>query len=307
MKKSDVLVIGSNMIDLMTYIKRMPVAGETVEADDFSMGFGGKGANQAVAAARLGAQVSFISMVGNDSFGEQQLTNFKAANIDVSGVGVGHKNSGAAPIFVDPTADNRILIVKGANSELTPAVLDEHLDMIQNTKLIVLQQEIPLETNYHAIDLANRYGVPVLLNPAPANKQLDMEHVRRVDFFSPNETELATLTGLPTESMDEISRAAQRLVDMGVKNVLVTIGSRGVLWVSATTSRLIDAVKVDAVDTTGAGDSFIGSFAHYYAQGETVPKALRHANEYAAVTVTRRGTQKSYPTAKEVAAMYQPS
>lgn len=307
MKKSDVLVIGSNMIDLMTYIKRMPVAGETVEADDFSMGFGGKGANQAVAAARLGAQVSFISMVGNDSFGEQQLANFKAANIDVSGVGVGHKNSGAAPIFVDPTADNRILIVKGANSELTPAVLDEHLDMIQNTKLIVLQQEIPLETNYHAIDLANRYGVPVLLNPAPANKQLDMEHVRRVDFFSPNETELATLTGLPTESMDEISRAAQRLVDMGVKNVLVTIGSRGVLWVSATTSQLIDAVKVDAVDTTGAGDSFIGSFANYYAQGETVPKALRHANEYAAITVMRRGTQKSYPTAEEVVAMYQPS
>ena len=107
--------------------------------------------------------------------------------------------------------------------------------------------------------------------------------------------------------MDEISRAAQRLVDMGVKNVLVTIGSRGVLWVSATTSQLIDAVKVEAVDTTGAGDAFIGSFAHYFAQGDTVPQALRHANEYAAITVTRRGTQKSYPTAKEVAALYQPS
>ncbi|KRL93578.1 ribokinase [Levilactobacillus hammesii] len=307
MKKSDVLVIGSNMIDLMTYIKRMPVAGETVEADEFSMGFGGKGANQAVAAARLGSQVSLISMVGEDSFGEQQLANFKAANIDVTGVGIGRKNSGAAPIFVDPSADNRILIVKGANSELTPAVLDTHLDLIQNTKLIVLQQEIPLETNYHAIDLANQYGVPILLNPAPANRHLDMEHVRRVDFFSPNETELATLTGLPTTSMDEISRAAQRLVDMGVKNVLVTIGSRGVLWVSASTSQLIDAVKVDAVDTTGAGDSFIGSFSHYFAQGETIPQALRHANEYAAITVTRRGTQKSYPTAKEVAKMYQPS
>lgn len=307
MKKSDVLVIGSNMIDLMTYINRMPVAGETVEAEDFSMGFGGKGANQAVAAARLGSQVSFISMVGNDSFGKQQLGNFKAANIDVTGVGVGRKSSGAAPIFVDPTADNRILIVKGANSELTPAVLDEHLDLIRNTKLIVLQQEIPLETNYHAIDLAKQYGVPILLNPAPANSHLDMEHVRRVDFFSPNETELATLTGLPTTSMDEISRAAQRLVDMGVKNVLVTIGSRGVLWVSATTSQLIDAVKVEAVDTTGAGDSFIGSFAHYFAQGETIPQALRHANEYAAITVTRRGTQKSYPAAKEVAEMYQPN
>lgn len=307
MKKSDVLVIGSNMIDLTTYINRMPVAGETVEAEDFSMGFGGKGANQAVAAAHLGSRVSFISMVGDDSFGEQQLANFKAANIDVTGVGVGHKSSGAAPIFVDPTADNRILIIKGANNELTPTVLDTHLDLIQNTKLIVLQQEVPLATNYHAIDLANQYGVPVLLNPAPANSELDLEHVRQVDFFSPNETELATLTGLPTESMDEISRAAQRLVDMGVKNVLVTIGSRGVLWVSATTSQLIDAVKVEAVDTTGAGDAFIGSFAHYFAQGDTVPQALRHANEYAAITVTRRGTQKSYPTAKEVAALYQPS
>ena len=307
MKKSDVLVIGSNMIDLVTYINRMPVAGETVEAEDFSMGFGGKGANQAVAAAHLGSQVSLLSMVGDDNFGQQQVANFKAANIDVTGVGVGHKSSGAAPIFVDPTADNRILIIKGANSELTPAVLDAHLDLIQNTKLIVLQQEIPLETNYHAIDLANQYGVPILLNPAPANRHLDMEHVRRVDFFSPNETELATLTGLPTDSMDEISRAAQRLVDMGVKNVLVTIGSRGVLWVSATTSQLIDAVKVDAVDTTGAGDAFIGSFAHYFAQGDTIPQALRHANEYAAITVTRRGTQKSYPTATEVAKLYQPS
>lgn len=307
MKKSDVLVIGSNMIDLVTYINRMPVAGETVEAEDFSMGFGGKGANQAVAAAHLGSRVSLLSMVGDDNFGQQQLANFKAANIDVTGVGVGHKSSGAAPIFVDPTADNRILIIKGANNELTPAVLDAHLDLIQNTKLIVLQQEIPLETNYHAIDLANQYGVPILLNPAPANRHLDMEHVRRVDFFSPNETELATLTGLPTESMDEISRAAQRLVDMGVKNVLVTIGSRGVLWVSATTSQLIDAVKVDAVDTTGAGDAFIGSFAHYFAQGDTIPQALRHANEYAAITVTRRGTQKSYPTATEVAKLYQPS
>ncbi|NLR10316.1 MULTISPECIES: ribokinase [Lactobacillaceae] len=307
MKKSDVLVIGSNMIDLVTYINRMPVAGETVEAEDFSMGFGGKGANQAVAAAHLGSRVSLLSMVGDDNFGQQQLANFKAANIDVTGVGVGHKSSGAAPIFVDPTADNRILIIKGANNELTPAVLDAHLDLIQNTKLIVLQQEIPLETNYHAIDLANQYGVPILLNPAPANRHLDMEHVRRVDFFSPNETELATLTGLPTESMDEISRAAQRLVDMGVKNVLVTIGSRGVLWVSATTSQLIDAVKVDAVDTTGAGDAFIGSFAHYFAQGDTIPQALRHANEYAAITVTRRGTQKSYPTATEIAKLYQPS
>lgn len=300
MTKSDVLVIGSNMIDLISYIDRMPVEGETVEAPDFQMGFGGKGANQAVAAARLGSKVSFISMVGNDAFGQQQLDNFKNNHINITGVGVGTKSSGAAPIFVDKSSDNRILIIKGANNELTPEVLDKYADLIKNTKIIVLQQEIPLETNYHAIDLANQYHIPILLNPAPANKDLDINHVTKVDFFSPNETELATLTGMPTNDMDEIKKAAHHMIKLGVKNMLITLGSKGVLWVNESTSQLIKAIKVNAVDTTGAGDSFIGSFAHYYASGDDIPTAIKHANQYAAVTVTRRGTQKSYPTAGEL-------
>ncbi|KAF0377956.1 ribokinase [Pediococcus acidilactici] len=300
MTKSDVLVIGSNMIDLISYIDRMPVEGETVEAPDFQMGFGGKGANQAVAAARLGSKVSFISMVGNDAFGQQQLDNFKNNHINITGVGVGTKSSGAAPIFVDKSSDNRILIIKGANNELTPEVLDKYADLIKNTKIIVLQQEIPLETNYHAIDLANQYHIPILLNPAPANKDLDINHVTKVDFFSPNETELATLTGMPTNDMDEIKKAAHHMIKLGVKNMLITLGSKGVLWVNESTSQLIKAIKVNAVDTTGAGDSFIGSFAHYYASGDDIPTAIKHANQYAAVTVTRQGTQKSYPTADEL-------
>lgn len=300
MTKSDVLVIGSNMIDLISYIDRMPVEGETVEAPDFQMGFGGKGANQAVAAARLGSKVSFISMVGNDAFGQQQLDNFKNNHINITGVGVGTKSSGAAPIFVDKSSDNRILIIKGANNELTPEVLDKYADLIKNTKIIVLQQEIPLETNYHAIDLANQYHIPILLNPAPANKDLDINHVTKLDFFSPNETELATLTGMPTNDMDEIKKAAHHMIKLGVKNMLITLGSKGVLWVNESTSQLIKAIKVNAVDTTGAGDSFIGSFAHYYASGDDIPTAIKHANQYAAVTVTRRGTQKSYPTADEL-------
>lgn len=204
------------------------------------------------------------------------------------------------PFLWNPTSDNRILIIKGANNELTPAVLDNYIDLIQNTKIVVLQQEIPLETNYHAINLANEFKIPVLLNPAPANKELDINHVSKVDFFSPNETELSTLTGMPTSNLDEIKRAASRMVTMGVKNIIVTLGSKGVLWVNNTNSELIPAIKVKAVDTTGAGDSFIGSFAHYYAQGEDIPVALKHANQYAAVTVTRKGTQKSYPTATEL-------
>ncbi len=132
-------------------------------------------------------------------------------------LGVGTKSSGAAPIFVDKSSDNRILIIKGANNELTPEVLDKYADLIKNTKIIVLQQEIPLETNYHAIDLANQYHIPILLNPAPANKDLDINHVTKVDFFSPNETELATLTGMPTNDMDEIKKAAHHMIKLGVK------------------------------------------------------------------------------------------
>jgi ribokinase len=300
MKESDIVVIGSNMIDLISYIDRMPVEGETVEAPDFEMGYGGKGANQAIAAARLGSKVSMISMVGNDAFGQQQLDNFKKNNIDIKGVGIGTKNSGTAPIFVDKSSDNRILIIKGANNELTPRVLDKQLDIIKSTKLIVLQQEIPLETNYHAIDLANQYSVPVLLNPAPANEKLDIDYVKKVDFFAPNETELAALTNLPTDNLEQMKKAARYLVSLGVKNLIVTLGSKGVLWITKETEQVIHSIKVKAVDTTGAGDSFVGAFAHYYSVGEDIPTALRHANEYAAITVTKRGTQKSYPTAEEL-------
>ncbi len=300
MTKSDVLVIGSNMIDLISYIDRMPVAGETVSAPDFSMGFGGKGANQATAAARLGSKVSLISMVGDDLFGHQQLDNFKKNGLNTEAVSVGTKSSGVAPIFVDPTSDNRIIIIKGANDELLPPVLDAHVDLIKNAKIIVLQQEIPLSTNDYAIQLANHYHVPVLLNPAPANRNLSLEMVSRVDFFSPNETELASLTGRPTTNLDEIKVAADHMVTLGVKNMLVTLGSRGVLWVTKNHCQVIDAVRVEAVDTTGAGDAFIGSFANYYAQGEPIETAIRHANQYAAVTVTRRGTQKAYPYASEL-------
>ncbi|WP_334329548.1 ribokinase [Companilactobacillus sp. HBUAS59699] len=297
---SDITVIGSNMIDLMTYLDRMPVEGETVSAPEFEMGFGGKGANQAVAASRLGSDVSFISMVGHDNFGKEQLENFRKSGIDTTGIGVGDCNSGVAPIFVDPSSDNRIIVIKGANNELTPEVLDQYEDKIKNSKLIVLQQEIPLETNYHAIDLAVKNDVPVLLNPAPANKDLNLKYVSKVEFFSPNETELATLTGLPTDNLDEIKIAANALIEKGVGNIIVTLGSKGALWVNKEHSEIVPGKKVAAIDTTGAGDSFIGSFAHYFTEGESVPEALKHANEYAAVTVTRKGTQKSYPTKDEL-------
>jgi len=297
---NDITVIGSNMIDLITYTNRMPVEGETIEAPEFEMGFGGKGSNQAVAAARLGSKVSMITMVGNDMFGKQHIENYRANQIDTTGVGIGTKNSGAAPIFVAEDSNNRILIIKGANNELTPSMLDKHLDQIKHSKLIILQQEIPLETNYYAIELGQKYHVPVLLNPAPADEHLNIDYVSQVEFFMPNETELATLTNLPTTTVEEITLAAKSLVDKGVKHVIVTLGSKGVLWINETERMLIPSEKVNAIDTTGAGDAFIGAFSHYYTAGETIPEALKHANHYAAISVTKRGTQKSYPTSQEI-------
>ncbi|MGX7058772.1 ribokinase [Vagococcus humatus] len=297
---NDITVIGSNMIDLITYTNRMPVEGETIEAPEFEMGFGGKGSNQAVAAARLGSKVSMITMVGNDMFGKQHIENYRANQIDTTGVGIGTKNSGAAPIFVAEDSNNRILIIKGANNELTPSMLDKHLDQIKHSKLIILQQEIPLETNYYAIELGQKYHVPVLLNPAPADEHLNIDYVSQVEFFMPNETELATLTNLPTTTVEEITLAAKSLVDKGVKHVIVTLGSKGVLWINETEHMLIPSEKVNAIDTTGAGDAFIGAFSHYYTAGETIPEALKHANHYAAISVTKRGTQKSYPTSQEI-------
>ncbi|TLQ03849.1 ribokinase [Pediococcus stilesii] len=298
-----VTVIGSNMIDLTTYVNRIPVEGETIEAPEFEMGFGGKGANQAIAAARLGSEVNFITTVGNDSFGNEQIDNYKKNGIRTDGISIGHQSSGVAPIFVDPTSDNRILIIKGANKELTPEVLDDKQYLIKDAGLLVLQQEIALETNYHAIDLAQQYGVPVLLNPAPANDHLNIDYVSKVAFFTPNETELATLTGMPTSNVEEIKSAAHYLIDRGVGNLIITLGSKGALWVTKDHDEIVPGMKVKAIDTTGAGDSFIGSFAHYYAAGEEIPLALRHANQYAAMTVTKKGTQKSYPNAEKLNTM----
>lgn len=295
----DVTVIGSNMMELTTDVDRMPQLGETVAAPAFHTAFGGKGANQAFAAAQLGSQVAMISKVGNDAFGQQYLDHFQTSGIDVTGVSVGTTNNGVAPCFIEGS-QNRIIIVKGANEELTPEALADYRDLIENSKLVVLQQEIAMATNYRAIEMANAAEVPVLLNPAPATDQVNLDYVTRCAFYAPNETELGRLTGMPVTSLDQITAAAHRLVVQGVQNVIVTLGARGALWVHADQQVLIASHQVPAVDSIGAGDAFIGAFAHYYTAGEAIPVALGHANAYAAVTVTRAGSQTSYPTAAEL-------
>lgn len=295
----DIAVIGSNMVDLVTYIERMPEEGETLEAPEFEMGHGGKGSNQAIAAARLGSDVLMITKVGNDLFGENTLKNYKDNGIRTNAVEIGTKPSGVAPIFVDQQAKNRILIIKGANNELSPEMIESYREDIKQTKLIVLQLEIPLPSVYKAIDLGVELGIPVLLNPAPANPEVDLEYVKKCTYFAPNESELGILTNLPVTTLDEIKVAARILIAKGTKNLIVTLGDKGVLWMTANQELLVEGKKVNAIDTTGAGDSFIGCFSHYLTKGYSIEDSLKKANLYAAQAVQKRGTQSSYPTKEE--------
>lgn len=297
----DIAVIGSNMVDLISYIDRMPKEGETLEAPDFEIGCGGKGANQAVAAAKLGSKVMMVTKVGDDIFADNTIQNLERYGIDTEFTNkVQGTSSGVAPIFVDPDSKNRILIIKGANQYLLPDDVDKAKAKLKTCSLIVLQLEIPLETIYRAIEMGNELGIPVILNPAPATKKLDFSYVCKCDFFIPNESELEILTDLPVSTVEQIEAAAARLVEEGIKNVIVTMGSRGVMWVSDNGAHIVDSYKVDAIDTTGAGDAFIGCFAHYYVQNSDVVQSIKMATAFAALSVTKRGTQNSYPSMDEV-------
>lgn len=289
------------MVDLITYIETMPKEGETLEAPDFEIGCGGKGANQAIAAAKMGSRVMMVTKVGDDLFADNTIENFEKHGIDTEFTEkVPGTSSGVAPIFVDPESKNRILIIKGANAHLAPEDVDRAADKLKQCRLIILQLEIPLPTVYRAIEFGNEHGIPVILNPAPASKELDFDAVCKCDFFIPNESELEILTGMPVETEEQIRQAADTLLAKGVKNVIVTMGSRGVLWMTKGESHFVASHRVDAIDTTGAGDAFIGAFSNEYVKTGDILRALKAATAFAALSVTKRGTQSSYPTAAEV-------
>ncbi len=288
--------VGSNMVDLITYVDRMPRKGETLEAPTFRMGCGGKGANQAVAAAKLGADVMMVTKVGDDIFADSTIRNFREFGIDTRYVEkVPGTSSGVAPIFVEPSGENSILIVKGANAALKPADVDRAAADLKSCDLIVMQLEVPLETVYHTIAFGARHGIRTLLNPAPAAPDFDVNREKDVTFLVPNESELRLLSGMPVDSEKEIEAAARALVAKGIKLVIVTMGAKGALVVAAGEDvRRVDPVQVKPVDTTGAGDAFIGSFVRYYTDSCDLDAALRMATRYAADSITRHGTQTSY-------------
>lgn len=296
----EIAVIGSSMVDLIAYTDVVPKAGETLRANDFQMGCGGKGANQAVAASKLGSNVLMMARVGDDAFADNTLTNFESYGVNTEFIErVPGVSSGVAPIWVDSDSQNRILIIPGANEHLLPADINAAADRLKDCSMIILQLEIPMDTVYAAIDFGNSRNIPVILNPAPANPDLNLDYACRCDFFVPNETELEILTGMPVTSEEEAIAASTQLLQKGLKNLIVTLGDKGALWLRGDEHTLIPAPSVNAVDTTGAGDAFIGCFAHTFSRNSDVLDAIHQAIRYASHSVTGKGTQTSYATAEE--------
>jgi ribokinase len=289
-----IAVVGSANIDLITFAGSFPLPGQTIFGQDFDLGFGGKGANQAVAARLCGAEVSMVARVGSDLFGPATIANFEALGIDTTHVrSLDGVASGVAPIFVEPTGENRIIVVKGANDRLRPADVDEAAPMLKQAACMILQFEIPIETVYYTIRFARENGITCILNPAPG-QPVDLAEVRNVDYFIPNESEAEAIAGRPVRTVDEARACARYLVECGIPKVIITLGANGALLATDGITELMPARRVEAKDTTGAGDAFIGSFATFLAEGLPEKDAIARACQYASLSTTRVGTQKSF-------------
>jgi ribokinase len=293
-KRPRIAVVGSANIDLTTFADRFPKPGETIFGQRFHLGFGGKGANQAVAARLCGAEVFMVARVGSDLFGPATIENFRKLGIDPTYVKqVEGLSSGVAPIFVEPNGQNRILVVKGANDAVRPADVDDAADALKSADCIVLQFEIPVETVYYTISFARKHGIRCILNPAPA-QAVDMSALAELDYFIPNESEAETITGMAVKTVDDANRCAMKLVDGGIRRVIITLGANGSLLATRGGTDHVAPYAVKSIDSTGAGDAFIGSFAVFLGEGIPEKEAVRRANLYAGLSTTGVGTQKSF-------------
>ena len=300
--KKPVVVVGSINIDLVANAERIPVEGETVPGSDFHIHPGGKGANQAVAVARLGHPVRMIGRLGNDAFGHQLRAHLETAGVDVTGVATSPGTSGVAVIVVAENGENSIVIVPGANALLTPQDLDTNSEIIRSAGVVLTQLEIPMETVQHLAELCSREGVPLILDPAPA-RELPEGLLAHVEWFTPNETEAAFFTGNAEEGVtgSDPARTAEALLEKGVQGVVLKLGSRGAhLATSSGLVESVDAFPVTAVDTTAAGDAFNGAFATGLLMQMSPIQSGRFAAAAAAISVTRRGAQPSMPVLEEV-------
>jgi ribokinase len=296
-----IVVVGSINLDLVVGADRIPQVGETIIGNSFSTFYGGKGANQAVAAAKLGYPVSMVGNVGNDAFGAQLRNGLEDAGVDTTYVNTVEGASGVALITTGRRGENNIVVVPGANGHLTPKLLEKAATILERAGFLLAQLEIPIETVDYLAQFAEQHDIPLMLDPAPA-RELSGTLLRRVSWITPNETETAELLRTNFENGDQGSyAAAERLLDYGVKNVLLKLGSRGCLIAQGTLAKeRVPAFSVDAVDTTAAGDAFNAGFAVGLMRGSTVARSAVFASAVAAISVTRPGAQPSMPTGDEV-------
>lgn len=295
-----VLVFGSFVVDLMSRAPHLPVPGETVKGSMFKLGPGGKGFNQGVAAHKSGADMTMVTKIGRDSFGQVALDLMKELNMNTDGIFYSDRETGCALIMVDEnTSQNAILVVSGACGTVSPADVESIDAMLENASILLTQLEINMEATEAVIARAHKRGVMTILNTAPVQPVSD-ETYRCVDLITPNEVEAETLTGIHVETEDDACRAAKFFFDKGVKQVIITLGSRGVFVATGSEHRIIPAFRVNAVDTTGAGDAFNGGLATALAEGQDLFSACRFANAVAALSVTKIGTALSMPTREEV-------
>jgi ribokinase len=301
MTKPKICVVGAANLDLISYVPRLPRIGETLHGTRFHMGYGGKGANQAVMAAKLGGDVAMVTKLGQDIFGENTLKNFESWGVDTRHVlFTDQAFSGVAPIAVDPDGHNAIIIVTGANDLLTPEEIEAARPVIAAAQIVVCQLEIPVEITLAALRIAREEGVTTIFNPAPARPELPDELFQLSDIFCPNESETELLTRLTVGAIEEAETAARGLLERGAGMVILTLGERGSLLVNSDGKEHVPAKPVKALDTTGAGDAFVGSLAYFLASGKPLTEAMRRANHIAAISVQSSGTQTSFPVAADL-------
>ena len=293
-------------MDLVTRAPRLPKGGETLIGQSFTTVSGGKGANQAVAAARLGAQVSMIGCVGNDAYGEALRGALLAEQIDCQAVSTVDGSSGVALIVVDDSSQNSIVIVPGANGALTAEAIDRFDSVILAADVLICQLEVPDASVGHALKRGRELGKTVILNPAPASRPLPPDWYASIDYLIPNESEASALTGLVVDSLETAQAAATRLIAMGAGKVIITLGAQGSLFADGQRFEHFPAPVVKAVDTTAAGDTFVGGFAAALAGGQDEVQAIRFGQVAAALSVTRAGAQPSIPALSDVQAFKNP-
>jgi ribokinase len=297
---ADIVVVGSLNMDLVVKTEHMPASGETVHGEGLKTIPGGKGANQAASAAKLGSAVAMVGKVGGDDFGLPLIDNLQHQGVDTAFVKVDREAStGTAVIIVDSSGQNSIVVSLGANGRVTKADIDACEDVIKEAKILLLQFEIPLDSVVYAMQIARRHGVQVILNPAPA-KQASLALLKSADILVPNEMELQLLTNMPITDEVVAEEAAKKLLAQGVKVVIVTLGERGALLLTGERTIFVPAKKVKAVDTTAAGDAFIGGLATGLLKGFDLEKAVRYGCAAGTLAVTKFGAQTSLPSAREV-------